>query len=70
MEPARLMPPTAHRRVIYVSDADGEILPWLESIAEDQRRKHPGRRVTVAGVAKEVLSLARGTREIEERLRR
>jgi hypothetical protein len=58
------------RRVIYVSDGRGQLLAWLDSIAEDQRRRHPGRQVTIAGVAREALLLARQSKEIEERLRR
>lgn len=58
------------RRGIYVSDADGEFVPWLVSIAEDQRRRHPGRLVTLSGLAREALLLARQSKELDEKLRR
>jgi len=61
---------SAERRGIYISDAPGELLAWLESIADDQRRRHPGRRVTIAGVAREALLNALRSKEIEGQLRK
>ncbi len=65
-----LPPKKRIRHVIYVSDPDGDLLPWLESVAEDQRRRHPGRTATVASVAKEALVLARRAPGVDEQLRR
>jgi len=58
------------RACVYLRDGKGELLPWLESVADDQRRKHPGRGVTIAGIVREALLLARQSKEIDEKLRR
>ena len=58
------------RSVIYVTDGDGELGAWLTSLVEDQRRRHPGRRVTLGGLAREALLLARHSKDIDEKLRR
>lgn len=58
------------RRALYVRDTRDEILPWLESIAQDQRRHHPGTPATAASVARELLVALREYPEIERKFRR
>lgn len=70
MSLAAVRPVPASRRGFYVSDRGDAILSWLDSIVEDQRRRHPGRRITISGVVVEALELVRRNPDLEEKLRR
>ena len=43
------------REGVYVSDAKGEVLPRVRSIAEERRRHHPELEVTDSGTARDLL---------------
>lgn len=45
-------------RVLFIRDPDRNLLMRIESIAEEQRRRHPGSRSSIASVARELLEHA------------
>jgi hypothetical protein len=55
-------------RVIYVRDRDGELRARLEQLAETQNAQHPGRRASVASVARELVEAALRDRTILARV--
>ena len=55
---------------VTIRDRGLELIPRLKSLAETQRRRHPGRRVTLASVLRELAEAALGDERIMERLSR
>lgn len=60
----------ARRVGVYLSDGRQELVPRLEALAEDQRRRHPERRVTVASLVRQLLELALRDPSILEKTKR
>ena len=55
-------------RVIYIRDRDGDLAARLQRLADLQRELHPGRRVSLASVARELLEAALRDRTIQGRV--
>ena len=58
------------RRGVFLSDENDELRPWLESVRQDQERRHPGRTSRLAGIVREALEIVRRNPDLEAQLRR